>query len=194
MGHLAREVFTGQAEGRQPCGRTCTARGAEEAHISLVLCPAAAHAACEHSSCTSPEAGKHLQQAEHFCLVNACFCSQTRSVVMHATAAHQADVFVQRAGLGGGLPGPAARTLKDLRFLAKAVSEEPQETSMAVATCGGMEAALQLGPQVCSAAQACCFHRHQCCLAAWDKICQCRIWPAARRCTHTLLAKPCPCL
>ena len=68
---------------------------------------------------------------------------------MHATAAHQADVFVQRAGLAGGLPSSAARTLKDLRFLAKAVSEEPQETSMAVATCGGMEAALRLGPKVC---------------------------------------------
>ena len=93
---------------------------------------------------------------------------------MHATAAHQADVFVQQAGLAAGLPGPAARTLKDLRFLAKAVSEEPQETSMAVATCGGMEAALRLGPKVCCAARACCLlHEHQSCLAAWGKVCSC---------------------
>ena len=67
---------------------------------------------------------------------------------MHATAAHQAEVSVQRAGLAGGLPSPSARTLKDLRFLVKAVWEDPQETAMAVATCGGMEAALRLGPKV----------------------------------------------
>ena len=86
-------------------------------------------------------------------------CSKLRSSawLLHApaakqyvsTAAHQADVFVQRAGLAGGLPGPAARTLKDLRFLATAVAEDPHEASMAVATCGGMEAALRLGPTVC---------------------------------------------